>query len=193
MERELMSIFDLQLETDRLILRPPKKADFDAFAAFSADAVTMTHLGGVKSRAESWRGFMTLAGAWSLDGFAMFSVIEKASGRWVGRLGPWQPEGWPGTEVGWGLLREFEGRGYAFEGAAAAMDWAFETLGWDDIIHTISPANLGSARLAQRLGAQLRGPGALPAPYEDVPIEIWGQTRAMWEQTRAVREAQIRG
>ena len=34
----------------------------------------------------------------------MFSVIEKDSGRWIGRIGPWQPEGWPGTEVGWSLV-----------------------------------------------------------------------------------------
>jgi hypothetical protein len=38
-----------------------------------------------------------MAGAWAMQGFAMLSVIEKATGRWVGRAGPWQPEGWPGT------------------------------------------------------------------------------------------------
>lgn len=174
-----------RLETERLILRPPLGEDFDAFATFAADPVTMLHLGGVKARSEAWRGFMTLVGAWQIQGFAMFSVIEKSSGRWIGRLGPWMPEGWPGTEVGWGLLREFEGRGYASEGAAAAMDWAFDTLGWDEIIHTIGPDNTASANLAQRLGATLRGPGRLPEPYHEMPIEIWGQTRAQWRSRRA--------
>ena len=48
-------------------------------------------------------GLMTMIGSWHATGFAMFSVIEKSSGRWVGRLGPWMPEGWPGPEVGWAI------------------------------------------------------------------------------------------
>ena len=66
-----------------------------------------------------------MAGAWAIQGFAMFSVIEKVSGRWIGRIGPWQPEGWPGTEIGWGIVRDRCGFGYATEAAAATIDWAF--------------------------------------------------------------------
>lgn len=172
------------LETERLVLRPPGAQDLDAFVQFASDPVTMEHLGGVQARSQVWRAVMSMAGAWHLQGYAMFSVIEKASGRWIGRLGPWMPADWPGTEVGWGLLREFEGRGYACEGAAAAMDWAFEALGWSEIIHTIGPDNVGSRKLAQRLGATLRGPGRLPAPYQEFPIEIWGQTKAEWAVSR---------
>ncbi|WP_010184248.1 GNAT family N-acetyltransferase [Sphingomonas sp. PAMC 26605] len=46
-------------------------------------------------------------------GFSMFSVIERKTGAWVGRIGPWQPEGWPGTEVGWGVAAAFAGKRYA--------------------------------------------------------------------------------
>ena len=72
--------------------------------------------------------FGTFLIAWALQGFSMFSVIEKASGDWIGRLGPWAPEGWPGTEVGWGIVRSAWGKGYATEGAAATIDWAFDTM-----------------------------------------------------------------
>ena len=111
------------LTTKRLILRLPEAADLDGWAAFSADPETMAYLGGVQSRAESWRALCTMRGAWDIRGFAMFSVIERDTGRWVGRIGPWQPEGWPGREVGWGVAREFAGRGYAHEAASAAMDY----------------------------------------------------------------------
>ncbi|MDC8011949.1 GNAT family N-acetyltransferase [Tahibacter soli] len=168
------------IETPRLILRPPVLADFDGFAAFQADAETMRFLGGVQPRSLAWRGFMTMAGAWSLQGYAMFCVIEKASGRWIGRLGPWMPEGWPGTEVGWGIAREFAGRGYATEGASAAIDWAFEHLGWTQVIHTIDPLNVGSRVVAQKLGSRLLGPTRLPAPYEHENVEAWGQSREEW-------------
>src|SRR5438128_6165767 len=94
------------IETARLVLRPPQLAGFDAWAACAADPDMTTYLGGPQPRPVAWRAFMTMAGAWSLHGFAMFSVIEKASGRWVGRVGPWCPDGWPGNEIGWGLARQ---------------------------------------------------------------------------------------
>lgn len=169
-----------RLETERLILRPPVAADFDRWAEFCADPVVQKHLGGAVPRSVAWRNMATMTGGWVLRGFAMFSVIEKSSGLWVGRLGPWNPEGWPGTEVGWALMRSAWGKGYAAEGARAAMDWAFETLGWTECIHTIAPDNVESQKLAQRLGAVNRGPGRLPAPLESYPVDVWGQTREQW-------------
>ena len=80
--------------------------------------------GGVKPRAEAWRGMATLAGSFVIRGYAMFSVIERTTGEWLGRVGPWFPEAWPGTEVGWGLKRSAWGRGYAFEAADACIDFA---------------------------------------------------------------------
>lgn len=125
-----------------------------------------------------------MAGAWAIQGFGMFSVIEKSSGRWIGRLGPWFPEGWPGTEVGWGLLRDSWGCGYATEGSAVAIDWAFAQLGWTEVVHVIATDNLASKKVAQRLGSNLIGPGRLPEPYQDLPVEIWGQSHAAWERRR---------
>jgi RimJ/RimL family protein N-acetyltransferase len=148
----------------------------------------MRYLGGTpQPRSVAWRSFMTLAGAWALQGYAMFSVIEKASGRWVGRVGPWQPEGWPGTEVGWGIRRDRCRLGYATEAATAAIDWALTELGWTDVIHIIEPANVASQGVARKLGARNRGPARLPAPYEATPVEVWGQTKAEWLARRASR------
>ena len=174
------------LETARLILRPPIQEDFDGFVAMGGEEETMRYLGGVKPPDAIWRQVATLAGAWSLLGFSMFSVIEKASGRWVGRLGPWQPGGeagnWPGTEVGWGLRASAMGKGYAQEGAIAAIDWAFDTLGWDEVIHCIGKDNAPSIALALRLGSKLRRRNVrLPAPIDDHTVDIYGQSRAEWK------------
>ena len=96
----------LQILTPRLLLRPLEMQDFEAWAMFMADPEATRFLGGAQPRALAWRGFMTVAGAWHMQGFSMFSVVERATQRWVGRLGPWMPEGWPGTEVGWGIIRD---------------------------------------------------------------------------------------
>ncbi len=167
------------LETPRLILRPVRAEDFDAWAEFMADPEAARFLGGALTRPAAWRGFIMVAGAWAMQGFAMFSVIEKATGRWIGRLGPWQPEGWPGTEIGWGLCRAAWGKGYATEGAAATIDWAFDHLGWTEVIHCIAPDNEPSKAVARRLGSRFRGLDRLPAPI-DTEVEIWGQTREEW-------------
>jgi RimJ/RimL family protein N-acetyltransferase len=175
------------LETDRLLLRPTAAADFEPWAALMADAEAARYIGGTQGRHLAWRGFLAMVGAWQVQGFGMFSVIEKATGSWVGRVGPWFPEEWPGTEIGWTLSRASWGRGYATEAATAATDWAFDRLGWTEVIHSIDPANVASQQVARRLGSALRGPGRLPAPYDHAPIEIWGQSREQW-RARARRE-----
>jgi RimJ/RimL family protein N-acetyltransferase len=179
-----MHLDDLKLETARLILRPTRLEDFEGWAAFMGDTETMRFMGGTQPRSMAWRAMMTMAGAWSLDHPSMFSVIEKATGRWVGRLGPWMPDGWPGTEVGWGIVRECWGRGYAGEGASAAIDWAFEHFGWTEVIHVIGTGNVASQAVARKLGSRNRGPGHLPAPLENEPVDIWGQTREEWRARR---------
>ncbi|MGK3931073.1 GNAT family N-acetyltransferase, partial [Enterococcus faecium] len=75
------------LFTERLILRPPVPEDFEAFAAMNAEEDTMQHLGGTQPRSTAWRTFCGFVGAWSVRGYAMFSVIERDSGAWVGRIG----------------------------------------------------------------------------------------------------------
>ena len=169
------------IQTERLVLRVPRIGDFDAYAAMAQDADNMRFIGGAMPRAVAWRKFLQVPGAWLLQGFAMFAVEERATGRWLGQLGPWQPEGWPGTEVGWGFDRAAQGQGFATEAGVAAVDWAFDHLGWSEVIHSIDPDNLPSQALARRLGSTLRGPGKLPEPFQDEPIEIWAQTRAQWQ------------
>ena len=173
------------LDTARLILRPPIQEDFDGFAEMGMETDTMRFIGGAKSRDDSWRIMSTLTGAWVLLGFSMFSVVEKETGRWIGRLGPWRPGGeqggWPGNEVGWGLIKSATGKGYAQEGATAAIDWAFDTLGWPDVIHCIDKENAPSIDLATRLGSTLQREAVpLPPPLDVHKVDIYGQTKQQW-------------
>ncbi|MFN3213633.1 MAG: GNAT family N-acetyltransferase [Henriciella sp.] len=172
------------LETDRLILRPPQKEDFDPWVAFHADADVMKYLGGVQGPELTWRSVCAMTGAWTIEGFSMFSIIEKATGNWIGRLGPWRPNGWPGTEIGWGLARSAWGNGYATEGATAAMDYAVDHLGWTEIIHTILPENTGSVRVAERLGSRYLRKAPTPPPFEGMMWDVYGQSADEWRARR---------
>lgn len=172
------------LFTERLVLRPPAAEDFEAWADFHADTDTMRFLGGAQPRAAAWRSFCTMAGAWEIRGFAMFSLIERATGQWIGRAGPWMPEGWPGAEIAWGIATPYVGKGYAFEAAKAAIDYAVDVLGWPEVIHTIAPDNHRSQRLARRLGSANRGPTSLPPPMAEVRVDLWSQSAEDWRARR---------
>ncbi|MGZ8490955.1 MAG: GNAT family N-acetyltransferase, partial [Gemmatirosa sp.] len=93
----------------------------------------------------------------------VWAVEERATGAFVGRIGCFQPEGWPAFEIAYTLARSAWGRGYAREGAAAALRYARETLGRDAIVSVIRPDNAASIRVATSLGA-----------VEDGTVEFFG-------------------
>ncbi len=143
------------METARLTLRPPIAADFDAFAEAAADPEVMHWLGGARDRATAWRLFAVVAGHWSLFGYGPFSVVERESNLWIGRIGPWTPEGSPGHEFGWLMARPFWGRGFAREAVHAGVDHALGHLGWPCVRFSIAPGNDPAIRLAEDMGGQL--------------------------------------
>jgi len=173
------------LETPRLWLRRPRIEDFERYAEAMADEVVARYIGGVQPRAAAWRRFLQMPGAWALQGFAMFSLIDKASGRWLGQCGPWRPEGWPGNEIGWSLHRDAWGQGYATEAAEASLAYAFDVLGWTEAVHCIDPANAASQHVAARVGSRKLRTAVLPPPYDDTVVDVWGQSRDEWRARRA--------
>lgn len=158
------------LFTERLALRAPVLADFDAYAGFFASARSAT-VGGPTPRAQAWRYFGHHVGHWALRGFGTFFMAPKDGGPAVGLILAWQPEGYPEREVGWALFtRAAEGRGLVTEAARAVLSHVFGTLGWATAVSYIAPGNAASQRVAARLGA-VRDPGAAsPADGND---EVW--------------------
>ena len=108
-------------------------------------------------RWEAWRSMAMILGHWQLRGFGPWAVEERASGKLIGRIGFFHPDGWPGFELGWVLGREFWGRGYASEGARRALDYAFTEMDRDHVISLIHPENTGSIKVAERLGESVEG------------------------------------
>jgi len=73
------------------------------------------------------------------------------------------------------------GQGIAAEGAATAIDWAFDHLGWDHVIHCIDKQNTPSIKLAERLGSHReREDVQLAPPFEMHMVDIYGQSKAAW-------------
>ena len=75
----------------------------------------------------------------------------------IGRIGLWNPEGWPQLEVGWTLRRAYWGQGFATEAAQATVNYAVSVLQEQHLISLIKPGNQASIRVAERLGEELEG------------------------------------
>ena len=167
------------LETERLRLRAFREEDLEAYAAICADAEVMRYLGDGRalSRADAWRQMALIIGHWALRGYGLWAVEERATGVLVGRLGFFNPEGWPGFELGWMLRRASWGRGYATEGAGRALAHAFTEMGRERLISLIRPDNRPSIRVAERLGEQLERRTDLFG-HEAL---VYGIDRARWE------------
>ena len=147
------------LASERLVLRMFRDSDLDDYAEMCGDPDVMRYLGDGNplSRAEAWRNMALVVGHWQLRGFGLWAVEERRTGFMVGRVGCWQPEGWPGLEVGWALRRKFWGRGYATEAALVALDHAFNRLGRAHVISLIQPENSPSVAVALRIGMSFEG------------------------------------
>ena len=146
-----------RIETERLLLREWRQTDLDAFAVLNSDVEVMKYLnnGKPKTRDESWLEMAIYAGHWSLLGFGLWAIEEKVTGNFIGRIGLLNPEGWPGVEIAWTLMRSRWGQGFATEGARAAIQYAFSNLELDHLVSLIDPDNIASIRVAERLGEQL--------------------------------------
>jgi RimJ/RimL family protein N-acetyltransferase len=158
-----------RLQTERLLLREWRDGDVDAYAEMYADPEVMRFLGGPAAREQAWRHMALFAGHWALRGYGQWVLERRDDGRFVGRAGLWEPEGWPGREVGWALRRDAWGAGYATEAARAAVAWARDALGADALISIIAPENAASERVAGRLGMAPDAPGEL----QGRPVVIW--------------------
>ncbi len=80
-------------------------------------------------------------------------------------------------EGGWAFERSVWGRGLATEAAARCIRWAFEDLGWQEVVHVIDPANTASIALAHKLGSTRWCRAQLPAPFNGAKVDLYGQRR----------------
>lgn len=147
----------------------PTVQDAAALYGLFADAEVMQGLGREPVAAvEDARAMIEegLADGWRTDGLGPFVLETTADRQVVGQAGLmiFDTRGWTPSscaqagshaqpELGWALLRAHWGHGYATEGAAAIRDWARQSRGIDELVSLITPDNVRSQHVAERLGA----------------------------------------
>lgn len=146
----------LTVETPRLILRQWKDSDLDPWAEMNADPRVMEFYPRVydRARADEMAGWMR--GELERKGYGWWAAELKETGRFIGVIAAddinYDVPFTPAREIAWRLAFDAWHHGYATEGAAAAVQFAFDRLGWDEVVAFTTPLNLPSERVMQRLG-----------------------------------------
>jgi RimJ/RimL family protein N-acetyltransferase len=174
------------LRTERLVLRPVRDDDVDAFVEMAGDPEVMPWIGdepgGRELAAElvaRWRR------RWDANGVGAFAVL--LGGVVIGRAGllVWDRRTWETStyaaagehavdELGWALSSGYWGKGYATEAARAVREWAYRERGVERLISLIDPKNVRSVRVAVKLDCE---PEQLVRLWEGTRSVVWAHPR----------------
>ena len=168
------------LETERLILRAFRVDDLKALTSIWSQEAVVRFIGGKPlTREDTWRKSLAASAQWSLLGFGYWMVDLKAENRLVGQLGfaDFKRDMTPGIEgepeFGYVFDSAVHGRGLALEAGVAALRWSDLHLDAPSVPAIISPENLASIRLAERLGFE-REPDT---EYRDEKVALFRRAR----------------
>jgi RimJ/RimL family protein N-acetyltransferase len=146
----------VELRTERLLLRAWRPSDLEAFAELNADPEVMEHFPAPLDRAESDAAARRIDAHFAVHGFGLWAVEAPGIAEFAGFVGlavpSFEAAFTPCVEVGWRLARRHWGRGYATEGARAALAFGFERRGLEEIVSFTAAPNLRSRRVMERLG-----------------------------------------
>ena len=145
-----------EIVTDRLRLRKWTATDREPFAALNADPLVMEYFVAPLSRADSDALAARIEAKFDRDGFGFWAVEVPGVAPFVGFIGisvpSFEAHFTPCVEIGWRLAREHWNQGYATEGAAGALRYAFDSLHLAEVVAFTAPGNARSRRVMDKLG-----------------------------------------
>lgn len=178
----------IEFDTERLRLRQWRASDREPFAAMNADAEVMRFFPSTQTREASDRSVDLWQSEIAGRGWSNWAVELKLGGECIGFIGltvPWRKLPFtPCVEIGWRLARAHWQRGYATEGARAALRVGFTQLGLDEIVSFTAAVNLPSRAVMERIGmANANEDFEHPAQVEGSPLRthcLYRLPRARW-------------
>lgn len=156
------------IETERLILRPWKEEDLLPFSQMVADPLVMEYFPNTLSFSEAEAFIQTLKERFAKNGFSFFATELKSSHEFIGFIGlnipsyvtPFSPF----VEIGWRIASQHWNKGYATEGAKAALDFGFTKLKLKEIVSFTAKENMKSRRIMEKIGMILDEQGEFNHP-----------------------------
>ncbi|MFB6317703.1 GNAT family N-acetyltransferase [Saccharicrinis sp. FJH54] len=172
-------------QTDRIKFRLLQRSDFNVWLTFfehpdAAAYLGMSNIGSPREQCEAW--FQKVEGRYKNNTGGLNVLVEKSSDRFVGQCGllVQEVDGKEELEIGYSLLPEFWGKGYATEAARLCRDYAFEHNFRDSLISIIHVDNIRSEKVALRNGMSI----SKQTTYHGLPVNIYRITREEWDKLK---------
>lgn len=147
------------LETKRLVLREMTGKDFPALCKILRDPQVMYAYEHAFSESEAREWLDRQTARYTNDGFGLWAAVLRETGEMIGQCGitwqDWNERRVP--EIGYLFQKAFWHQGYATEAAVGCREYAFGTLGMDEVFSIIRDNNLPSQGVARRNGMEPRG------------------------------------
>ena len=147
---------DIVMETERLTLRHWKESDLVPFAKMNANPKVMEFFPKTLSLEESNAFAGKIQKELKETPYGLWAVEVKKKASFIGFIGlhyqDFEADFTPCIEIGWRLDNNFWGKGYAFEGASAVLEYAFNTLGLKEVVSFTAKVNLRSIHLMKKIG-----------------------------------------
>jgi len=146
----------MELETDRLLLRQWKESDLAVFQKLNSDPEVMEYFPSTLNQEESNVVAQKCKELISSRGWGFWAVELKSSSEFVGFVGLHKPSESlpfaPCVEIGWRLLKQFWGNGYATEAGGKALEYAFNELNLNEVVSFTTTSNVRSRSVMDKLG-----------------------------------------
>lgn len=183
------------IRTSRLILREWKSEDLAPFAKLNADPKVREYFAKTKSYEETAEEFHQILEGFKKYGWGYWATALAESGEFIGLIGLKYVDSVysfaPAVEIGWRLAYEFWGKGYATEGALAALKYGFETLSLNEIVSFTTQSNMRSRKVMEKIGMHRSKKDDFDHPlletnHELLKCVLYRQTRQEWEKQNKV-------
>lgn len=144
------------LETARCIVRETTVADVDEFYRIYAEPSITYYMDRLYDDPEQERAYAReyIEKIYGFYGYGMWSIVQKESGRVIGRAGLSWREGFDVPEIGYVIEAPCQGMGYAYEVCSAILKYGMEELEFQKIQALVEPGNEASVRLCRKLGME---------------------------------------
>ncbi len=146
----------ISIKTQRLLLRQWNASDLSSLTSMNQDPKVMEFIGPVIGEVESQIMLARARRSWQENGYGRFAVEISGTSELIGFIGlaqcKFESHFTPAVEIGWRLDHKFWGLGYATEGAAAVMSWAFDRGELNEVVSFTSALNLRSRRVMEKIG-----------------------------------------
>jgi RimJ/RimL family protein N-acetyltransferase len=165
------------IETNRLVLREFQPDDHAFILELLNEPGWIRYIGDRGLRTpDAARGYIVDVpmAMYARNGFGLWAVQHKDDTTLLGMCGLIRRDTLPDVDIGFAFLERHQGRGYAFEAAAAVLAHGRQALGLARIVAITDPDNAASIQLLEKIGLTFERMVTLPGSDEALKLFATG-------------------